>query len=230
MREDTPPDPSSRSLPDALIRLRIRAENDPRRYGRRVGVCFALVLFPAGAGAILVAAPGVARSPLSLSLSLLFLLCTVFVLGALASITFTALFSVRRGHVTPLGTPPADVRAAGTVVRSGALSDRPEVDRIARVQVDRVLESPAPPGRMRGLFLFAGTVNLLYTVLWIVFDGWGWAPVVLLISAVLMVVSVMLIGPAHRRVLRRARAVADAYDTRYAPCDDECREPDQGHE
>lgn len=200
---------TSRPLSDALIRFQIRAQNDPRRYGRRAGLWGGLTFLLAMGAGFLVGVGDLDRLPLILLLTLFAALAVAFAV----TITFTAVASVRRGHVLPPDTDPADVRAARSVRRSGELSGRPTVDRIARTEAERILENRVSPGLLVGLFLFVGGINVANAILQSLSGGLWWAPVVMLVGGLFMMVGATFMGPAHKRDLRRAQAFADAYDS-----------------
>ena len=203
---------ASRPVSDALIRFQIRAQNDPRRYGRRAGLWVGLTFLLAMAAGLLIGAGDLERLPLTLVFAAL---AVVFVI----TITFTAVASVRRDRVLPLDTEPADVRAARSVRRSGELAGRWEVDRIARIEAERILENGGSPGLLVGLFLFVGGINVANAILQFLSGGLWWVPVVMLTGGLFMMVGATFMGPVHKRDLRRARSFADAYDSVYGDTD-----------
>lgn len=200
---------TSRPLSDALIRFQIRAQNDPRRYGRRAGLWGGLTFLLAMGAGFLVGVGDPDRLPLILVVALF----AALAVGLVVTIAVTAAASVRHGRVLPPDTDPADVRAARSVRRSGELSGRPTVDRIARIQADRTLENAVSSGLLAGLFLFAGGINVANAILQSLSGGLWWAPVVMLVGGLFMMVGATFVGPVHKRGLRRARAFVDAYDS-----------------
>ncbi|MGW8439407.1 hypothetical protein ACWGSK_07030 [Nocardiopsis sp. NPDC055551] len=206
---------TSRALSDALIRFQIRAQNDPRRYGRRAGLWGGVTFLLAMVAGFVVGGGGFGLVPLILVVALF----TALAVGLVVTIAATAAASVRRGRVLPPDTEPADVREARSLQRSGELSGHPDVDRIARIQADRILENRVSPGLLVGLFLLVGGINVANGILRFLSGGPSWVPVVMLAGGLFVMVIAVFMGPAHKRGLRRARAFAKVYDTTYGGTD-----------
>lgn len=203
-----------RPVSDALIRFQIRAQNDPRRYGRRAGFWCALVFFLAVVMGFLLGSGGggVDRLPLLVLLAL----GVTLLVGLFLAITFTSVAARRRGRTLPPETEPADVRAARSVRRSGELSGRPEVDLIARTEAGQILENSMPPATMVLLASLLAGINLFNAVTQYQAQG-GWTPLPLFLLSVgsVMLVAAALVGPFTARTLRRMKALISAYDTTY---------------
>lgn len=205
---------ASRPVSDALIRFQIRAQNDPRRYGRRAGLWVGLTLLLAMAMGFVFGDGGFGRLPLILVIAVFAALAVALFIA----IVVTSVASVRRGRVLPPDTEPADVREARSLQRSGEPSGRPDVDRIARIQADRILENAVSPGTLVALLLCVGGINVVNGIIQFPSDIW-WAPFVMLAGGLFVMGIAVFAGPAHKRELRRARAFAKAYDTTYGRTD-----------
>lgn len=205
-----------RPVSDALLRFQVRAQNDPRRYGRLAGLWCAVLFFLAMIAGFLFGAGGIERLPLFVVLGLV----VALLVGLLLAVTFTAVAFRRPGRTLPPDTEPADVRAARAVRRSGELSGRPEVDLIARIEAEQVLANSPRPGTQVMLFSLLAGVNLFNAVVQYQAQG-GWTPLPLFILSVgvPMLVIALFIGPLTARTLRRAKALIGAYDTAYGGSD-----------
>ncbi|WP_017581427.1 hypothetical protein [Nocardiopsis valliformis] len=175
------------------------------------GAAFGLLLFLAMALGLFLAFDD---QPLYLLLVLAFLGAA---LGApLFVVTLLALLNNSvGGRVIPAETDPADVRAARRALRSGELSGRPEVDRIARALASQARGQEMPLWMYAVLFTLVGVMNLVYA--WSRYGdhgGWHWMAVLGLAAGVLMLVGTAVGLPIEARQRRRTRAFAAAYTAR----------------
>lgn len=199
---------TSRRLSDALIRLQIRFQNDPRHASRVAGAAFGLLLFLAL----------VLGFVLAFDDRPLYLLVTLAFLGAaLAAPLFvvTLLAFLNRsvgGRVIPADTDPADVRAARRALRAGELSGRPEVDRIARTLAAQARGQQIPPWLFAALFTLVGLLNLSSaSTQYGLHGGWHGMAVFGLVAGVLVLVATPVIVLREVRQRRRTRAFVAAY-------------------
>jgi hypothetical protein len=207
-----PPTPgTSRRLSDALIRLQIRAQNNPRRAGRVAGVAFALLLFLAMALGSLFAFDD---HPLYLVITLALLGAVLG--GALLTVMVSALaHRSLGGRLIPAETDPADVRAARRALGSGRLSGTPRVDLIARALAAQALRHRMRPWVAVLLGALPGGSSLLNA--WSLYHshgGWSGMSVTALVLGMVMLVGTAVDVPVARRSTRRTRAFVEAYDAR----------------
>lgn len=122
------------------------------------------------------------------------------------------------GRVIPAETDPADVRAARRALRSGELSGRPEVDRIARTLASQARRHEMPLWMFAVLFTFIGVMNLFSaSIRYGVHGGWHWTAVFGLAAGVLMLAGAAVGLPLEARRRRRTRAFVAACDAAYGP-------------
>ncbi|WP_017585853.1 hypothetical protein [Nocardiopsis ganjiahuensis] len=201
---------TSRRLSDRLIRSQIRAQNDPRRTGRVAGAGFGLLLFLAmGLGFLLAAGDRPS-----------YLLLVLAVVGAVLGAAVFAVAVSALAHRSVSGNPlpahadPSEVRAARRVLRTGELSGRPAVDRIARILAAQALRHAPHPalfgvlGGLWGLYFCAhGLPGLVY-------GGGGLVNGLQSVLGVLLLVGAVAVPLTVAAQNRRARAFAGAYDAR----------------
>lgn len=119
------------------------------------------------------------------------------------------------GRVIPAETDPADVRAARRALRSGELSGRAEVDRIARALASQARRQEMPLWMYAVLFTLVGALNLVNA--WSRYGdhgGWHWMAVFGLAAGVLMLVFTAVGLPLEARRRHRTRAFVAAYTAR----------------
>ncbi|GAA1112075.1 hypothetical protein NE857_32405 [Nocardiopsis exhalans] len=208
--QSSTPGPSHR-LADALIRIQIRFQNDPRHAARVAGAAFGLLFLLA---LVLGFFFSFDDQPPYLLVALAFLGAA---LGApLFAVTLLAFLNRSvGGRVIPAETDPADVRAARRALRAGEPSGRPEVDRIARVLASQARRHEMPLWMFGALFTLVALSNLVNAgAQYGVHGGWHWTAVFGLVAGVLMLVGVAVGLPLEARRRRRTRAFAAAFTAR----------------
>lgn len=177
-------------------------------------MAFALLLFLAVALGFLFASAAPFSPPLSPSLFTLALIGLITGL-VLFLVAFGAAVQPLTGRPLPADADPDDVRVARRVLRTGQLSGRFQVDRIARVIAAQALRREVRPW-MAALFgtLIGGNSLLNAFTQYQSHDGWHWKVVFLLVAGACCLVGTAVLIPWEGRVIRRIRAFAEAYDAR----------------
>ncbi|GAB3732100.1 hypothetical protein [Nocardiopsis nanhaiensis] len=223
---------TGRRFSDALIRLQIRNQNEPRRAGPWLGLFFGLLLFLGMAlGLFVGVGAGADDRPFPFPVLLFVALPGAALGGALFAVLMVVMVKrTVRSNPLPAEADPADVRAARKVFRSGEASGDPEVDRIARI-----LAAQALRGRLQSpkaiLYLFGalGGLSVLQVVAqYTANDGWTWLAVMYAGLAVLFCVYTAVFYPLAVRQRRRIRAFAAAYDEGAGHPDGEAGSPARG--
>lgn len=216
MSEQAPAPRTGSRFSDALIRLQIRNQNEPRRAGPWLGMLFGLLLFLGMAlGLFFGVGAGAHDRPFPLR-SLFLVALPGAVLGGVIFAVLMVLLVRRtvRSNPLPVDADPADVRAARKVFRSGEVSGDPEVDRTARILAAQALEGRfQSPKAILYLFGALGGLSVLQVVAqYTANDGWTWLAAMHAGLAVLFCVYIAVFYPLAVRQRRRIRAFAAAYD------------------